>query len=121
VGESDFGAGRVWRLRSRVRPEALPLVRQMAQVLAPLGVAWSDDAEANQGSPGPDAGVLMRRHHWPAVELSQDGTAYFDVHHTVHDTLDRVDLATLPQNVACWAVTAWLAAQAPVGFGPLPK
>jgi carboxypeptidase Q len=35
----------------------------------------------------------MRRHHWPAVELSQDGTNYFDVHHTVHDTLDRVDLA----------------------------
>jgi carboxypeptidase Q len=121
VGESDFGAGRVWRLRSRVRPEALPLVRQMAQLLAPLGVAWSDDAEANQGNPGPDAGVLMRRHQWPAVELSQDGTNYFDVHHTVHDTLDRVDLSTLPQNVACWAVTAWLAAQAPVGFGPLPK
>jgi carboxypeptidase Q len=121
VGESDFGAGRVWRLRSRVRPEALPLVRQMAQVLAPLGVAWSDDTEGNQGSPGPDAGVLMRRHGWPAVELSQDGTAYFDVHHTVHDTLDRVDLATLPQNVACWAVTAWLAAQAPVGFGAVAK
>jgi hypothetical protein len=121
VGESDFGAGRVWRLRSRVRTEALPLVRQMAQALAPLGVAWTDDADANQGSPGPDAGVLMRRHGWPAVELSQDGTAYFDVHHTVHDTLDRVDLTTLPQNVACWAVTAWLAAQAPVGFGPLPK
>jgi carboxypeptidase Q len=121
VGESDFGAGRVWRLRSRVRPEALPLVRQMAQLLAPLGVAWSDDAEANQGNPGPDAGVLMRRHQWPAVELSQDGTNYFDVHHTVHDTLDRVDLGTLPQNVACWAVTAWLAAQAPVGFGPMPK
>jgi carboxypeptidase Q len=121
VGESDFGAGRVWRLRSRVRPEALPLVRQMAQLLAPLGVAWSEDAEANQGNPGPDAGVLMRRHQWPAVELSQDGTNYFDVHHTVHDTLDRVDLSTLPQNVACWAVTAWLAAQAPVGFGPLPR
>ena len=121
VGESDFGAGRIWRLRSRVRPEALPLVRQMAQLLAPLGVAWSDDAQANQGNPGPDAGVLMRRHQWPAVELSQDGTTYFDVHHTVHDTLDRVDLSTLPQNVACWAVTAWLAAQAPVGFGPMPK
>jgi hypothetical protein len=36
----------------------------------------------------------MRRHQWPAVELSQDGTNYFDVHHTVHDTLDRVDLST---------------------------
>jgi carboxypeptidase Q len=119
VGESDFGAGRVWRLRSRVQPAALPLVAQIAGVLAPLGVDHPrGEPGANEGSPGPDAAVLMRRHRWPAVDLAQDGSSYFDVHHTVHDTLDRVDPATLPQNVACWAVTAWLAAQAPVGFGP---
>ena len=117
VGESDFGAGRVWQLRGRVNPAALPLVEGMAQVLAPLGVAWPA-AGANLGTPGPDASVLMRRFKWPAVQLSQDGSNYFDVHHTVHDTLARIDPSTLPQNVACWAVTAWLAAQAPVGFGP---
>ncbi len=119
VGESDFGAGRVWQLRSRVKAAALPLVERMAQLLAPLGVAWPAEG-ANQGSPGPDAGVLMRRHKWPALQLSQDGTNYFDVHHTVHDTLERIDPDTLPQNVACWAVTAWLAAQSPIGFGPPP-
>ena len=119
VGESDFGAGKVWQMKSRVRAEALPLVAQMAQLLAPLGVAWPEE-DANTGSPGPDAALLMRRHRWPAVQLSQDGTHYFDVHHTVADTLARVDPTTLPQNVACWAVTAWLAAQAPVAFGPPP-
>jgi carboxypeptidase Q len=119
VGESDFGAGAVWQLRCRVQPAALPLVQRMAEVLAPLGVAWPVQG-ANEGSPGPDAGVLMRRFKWPAVQLSQDGSAYFDVHHTVHDTLDRVDLATLPQNVACWAVTAFLAAQSPLPFTPAP-
>ena len=118
VGESDFGAGRVWQMKSRVNPAALPLAQQMTQLLAPLGVAWPTDG-FNTGNPGPDAALLMRRHKWPALQLSQDGTHYFDVHHTVHDTLDRVDPATLPQNVACWAVTAWLAAQAPVGFGPI--
>jgi hypothetical protein len=118
VGESDFGAGRVWQMRSRVQPAALPLAERMAQVLAPLGVAWPAEG-ANSGSPGPDAALLMRRHKWPAVQLSQDGTHYFDVHHTVNDTLDRIDPATLPQNVACWAVTAWLAAQSPLGFGPI--
>ena len=117
VGESDFGAGRVWQLRSRVNPAALPLVAQMAQLLAPLGVAVPA-LDANAGNPGPDAAVLMRRFKWPAVQLSQDGTNYFDVHHTVNDTLQRIDPATLPQNVACWAVTAWLAAQAPISFGP---
>ncbi len=117
VSESDFGAGRVWQMRGRVQLAALPLLQQMAQLLAPLGVAWPEQG-ANAGSPGPDAATLMRRHRWPAVALNQDGTNYFDVHHTVHDTLDRIDPATLPQNVACWAVTAWLAAQAPLGFGP---
>ena len=117
VGESDFGAGRVWQMRGRVNPAALPLVQRMAQVLAPLGVAWPAEG-ANLGTPGPDAGVLMRRFKWPAVQLSQDGTNYFDVHHTVNDTLARIDPATLPQNVACWAVTAWLAAQSPLPFGP---
>ena len=58
----------------------------------------------------------MRRHPWPGIALSQDGTAYFDVHHTENDTLDKIDPATLPQNVAAWAVTAWLAAQSAIPF-----
>jgi carboxypeptidase Q len=120
IGESDFGAGRIWRLRSRVKPEALPLVAAMGRVLAPLDVEAASGDELNQGSPGPDAGVLMRRHGWPAIALTQDGTNYFDVHHTENDTLDKIDARMLPQNVASWAVVAWLAAQAPVDFGPLP-
>ena len=43
----------------------------------------------------------------PAVGLSQDGTYYFDIHHTPDDTLDKIDPAQLRQNVAAW--TAMLA------------
>jgi hypothetical protein len=117
VSESDFGAGRIYQIDSRVQPAALPLFGEMAEVLAPLGVTWRDSGR-NTGSPGPDSAYLMRRNRWPGVALSQDGTNYFDIHHTEHDTLDRIDPASLSQNVACWAVTAWLAAQAPVVFGP---
>jgi len=85
-------------------------------VLAPLGVA----AGANDGSPGPDAALLMRRHRWPALQLAQDGSRYFDVHHTEHDRIELVEPAALAQNVACWAATAWLAAQSPLPFGPPP-
>ena len=113
VGESDFGAGRIWRLRSRVAVAALPAVAAIAEVLAPLGIA----ADGNPGSPGPDAGVLMRARRWPGIELTQDGTHYFDVHHTENDTLDKIDPTTLPQNTAAWAAVAWLAAQSPIGFG----
>ncbi len=118
IAESDFGAGRVWQLKSRVQPAALPLVEEIGRVLAPLGVAMP--TPFNDGGPGPDAAVLMRRHKWPALQLSQDGTAYFDIHHTVNDTLARIEPAAMAQNTACWAVTAWLAAQSPLGFGPAP-
>lgn len=114
VAESDFGAGPVYRLSARVQAEAWPQVQAMAQVLAPLGVALG----VNTGTPGPDAAVLMRRHRWPALQLHQDGSRYFDVHHTEHDTVDQVDPEALRQNVACWAACTWLAAQSPVAFGP---
>lgn len=113
VAESDFGSGRVWRSAFRVQPAARPLAEKIGRQLAPLGVEWSGQ-EANAG---PDAGVLMRRFKWPALQLGQDGTKYFDVHHTDNDTLDKVERDSLPQNVAAWAVSAWLAAQSPLPFG----
>ena len=46
----------------------------------------------------------------PALDLQQDGTRYFDLHHTPDDTLDKVDPAQLRQNVVVWtAVLAILA------------
>ncbi len=115
VGESDFGAGKVWRMRTRVHADALVAFKQIGTVLAPLGV----EIAGNDGSPSPDAGLIVRRNGWPGVELTQDGTDYFDWHHTDNDTLDKIDPATLPQSVAAWASVAWLAAQAPVRFSGL--
>ena len=89
--------------------------RAIGEVLRPLGIA----VEGNDGSPGPDAAMLMRLRKWPAIELTQDGTRYFDVHHTVADTLDKINPATLPQNIAAWAAVAWLAAQSTQRLGPL--
>ena len=114
VGESDFGSGKVWRMRSKVSGDAVPALQQMARLLAPLGIEAGD----NNGSPAPDAGVMVRRNHWPGIELTQDGTDYFDWHHTDNDTLDKINPDTLPQNVAAWAVVAWLAAQSTLRFGP---
>ena len=116
VAESDFGGGRIYRFSSRVQPAALPLVAQMAQILQPLGVEAGD----NTGNPGPDAAFLMRNHRWPAFQLHQDGSRYFDVHHTERDTLDQLDPADLRQNAACWVAATWLSAQAPLSFSPVP-
>lgn len=117
VGESDLGSDRIWRVRWRAAPEARAALAQVAEVLAPLGI----EPQGTPGTPAPDASVLMRRRGWPAVDLSQDASRYFDVHHTANDTIDKLDPAAMPQNVAAWSVVAWLASQSRVAFGPLPS
>jgi carboxypeptidase Q len=122
VAESDFGAGRIGALAVRVQAAALPAAREIGALLAPLGVDIPAEG-FDKAQPGPDAALLMRRRRWPAAALYQDGSRYFDVHHTAHDTwaewARQGTAADLDTQVAAWAVLAWLAAQAPVAFGPL--
>ena len=106
AAESDFGADRVWRLSSKVNAAGLPLVAEMQRVLAPLGIAPTRD---NAAGGGPDVGALGALGAG-ILDLEQDGTRYFDLHHTPDDTLDKVDRAQLNQNVAAWAAAIWLAA-----------
>jgi hypothetical protein len=49
----------------------------------------------------------------PAISLRQDGTRYFDIHHTADDTLDKVESSQLQQNVAAWAAILSVAANDP--------
>lgn len=112
AGESDFGSGRIYQLDAAVKPEARGAIRQMLQVLAPLGIVEG----RGEATGGPDFGP-MRRLGMAAVDLRQDGTYYFDYHHTVDDTLDKLVPADLDQNVAAWAALAWMAANAEGDFG----
>ena len=41
----------------------------------------------------------------------QDGTDYFDLHHTPDDTFDKIDPAAFRQNVAAYAALTYMAAQ----------
>jgi carboxypeptidase Q len=116
VGESDFGAGRPWRIASHVLPSALPVVQQIQRSLASLDLSLGD----NGANTGADANYGVTHNRWPTVHPDQDGADYFNFHHTANDTLDKIDPATLPPNVAAWAVIAWLAAQSDIAFGPLP-
>ena len=47
-------------------------------------------------------GAIARAQKLAVVDLSQDGTRYFDLHHTPDDTLDKVDPVQLAQNVEAW-------------------
>jgi hypothetical protein len=114
--ESDFGAGKVWRMSASVKPEARGAIEQIARVLAPIGVAY--DARR----PGGGGSDLSQMHGkgMAALTLTQDGTDYFDWHHTAADTLDKVDPQELAQNVAVYAAFSYMAAQANGDFGSAP-
>jgi len=104
--EADFGAGPVWRLSSRVNPAQLPAVDQIFRALGPLKLERGD----NEAGGGADLDGLAKL-GMPILEPGLDGTRYFDVHHTVNDTLAKVDPAALRQAVAAFAVSVWLGAQ----------
>jgi carboxypeptidase Q len=108
VGESDFGADRVWRVEFNFGPGNAALSDRITALLAPLGILRG----ADRAGAGADLGA------WPragtaAIDLNQDGTRYFDYHHTPDDTLDKVDPVQLRQNVAAWTAVLSAAANAP--------
>jgi hypothetical protein len=97
AGESDFGADNIWRFATKLSTTDPTTYEALAAALAPLGIAKNDKGEADGTDVGPtiEAGA-------PWISLNQDGTRYFDVHHTPDDTLDKIDPMQLRQNVAAW-------------------
>jgi len=114
--ESDFGAGRIWRMTASVKPEARGAIEQIAKVIEPIGVAY------DASKPGGGGSDLSQMHAkgMAALSLTQDGTDYFDYHHNANDTLDKIDPKALAQNVAVYAAFAYMAAQANGDFGSAP-
>lgn len=116
AAESDFGAGRIYAFSTSAPERAQAASRQIAEALAPLGIEY----QPGQGGPGPDISPFAAQGMaW--AWLAQDGTDYFNLHHTADDTLDKIDPQALAQNVAAYAVFAYLAAEADGDFGSEPK
>lgn len=115
--ESDFGAGRIYAFRAGVDVKAQPVIAQIGQMLAPLGIVT--DTDIANGDAGPDIGPFAAQ-GMPWAQLAQDGTHYFDWHHTANDTLDKIDPKAMDQQAAAYAVMAYLAADSNVDFGHSP-
>ena len=111
--ESDFGGGRVWKVTADSQTEAGDqLFSQITRLLEPLGIAPGSNRLPGGG---PDLYPLIAA-GVPTLRLHQDGRDYFDLHHTADDTVDKLDAASLDQNVAAFAVFAWLVADSDVIF-----
>ncbi|GAA0763761.1 hypothetical protein FHS52_002438 [Erythromicrobium ramosum] len=95
--ESDFGADRIWRFDSNFRETNPALHKKIAAAVARFGVSAGSDVAGG----GADLNIV-RDQKGALVDLQQDGTRYFDLHHTPDDTLDKIDPVQLRQNVAVW-------------------
>ena len=114
AGECDEGAGHIGAVRLPAGFAAAPFGLTLARTLAPIS-AYIDPRPETDG--GGDLESLVGV---PFVGLQQDGTHYFDYHHTPDDTLDKVDRRDLDQNVAAYAAFTYLAANSDVDFRKPP-
>ena len=107
--ESDFGAGRIWRMDTNFAETNPDLFSRLSRAVVRYGVLPA----ANQVAGGGADLNIVRDQGGALVDLQQDGLRYFDLHHTANDTLDKVDPADMAQNVAVWtAVVEVLANEA---------
>jgi hypothetical protein len=113
--EADFGAARVVEARYSGDEAKRAQWLAVAALVKPLKVTIS--AEPAEG--GADISTLQAL-GVPMIDLRQDGTTYFDFHHTANDTVERIDKAEIDLAAAAFAVTAFAAADAPSDFGRLP-
>ncbi|WP_306522562.1 M28 family peptidase [Rheinheimera sp.] len=111
ASESDFGAGKIWQFETKFGPESLASAAQIQQQLAPLGIKLG----GNKAYGGPDVSVLAAL-GVPVVSLEQDGTDYFDYHHTPNDTLDKINPADLEQNLKAWLLMTRAVADSSTDF-----
>lgn len=115
--ESDFGAGKVWAVDFNLPESAKPLKDKITAALAPLGILPRQQLAGG----GADIGAIIAAQKLGVIDLQQDGTKYFDLHHTPDDTLDKIDKTELRQNVAAWAATLVLLANYGGELKPDPK
>ncbi|MFQ3249373.1 MAG: hypothetical protein ACI9O6_001181 [Glaciecola sp.] len=113
AAESDFGAGQIYQLDTRFNEAVRNDPADLYAALEAMGVTLGN----NTSGGGPDVSMLPN-YGVPVLSLKQDGTYYFDYHHTPNDTLDKIKPEDIQQNQTVWAmITAYMAMS---DFDPRP-
>jgi Zn-dependent M28 family amino/carboxypeptidase len=114
AGESDLGAGRIWRAGLPAGSRDRPTMQAFAATVSRLGVMMMSEPAGYGGSD--IAGIIEAG--VPFVHLGQDASRYFNLHHAADDTLDKISPEDLAQNVAVWASFLYLVANSDIDFRP---
>ena len=104
--EADSGAGRPLGWKTEAGPGAVAILTRLSAPLATLGANG-----VRAGDAGSDLDPL-RYAGVPTAGLWQDGSRYFEWHHSAADTLDKIDPGELARAAAALAVGAWQLAEA---------
>jgi Peptidase family M28 len=112
AGESDLGAGEIFSAKLPAGSFDHPAMKAFASAVVPLKVIVSQEPAEDGGA---DVAGLQRLGA-PVVELQQDASRYFDLHHSADDTLDKVDPKELAQNVAVWTAFVYAVADSDIDF-----
>lgn len=110
--ESDFGSRAPYEVQIGAKA-GHDVIRAMAQV---MDLPMSDKTTTG----GPDI-IPLAAAGVPAMRFQQDGSDYFDFHHTPDDTLDKIDPKDMATNTAAFAVMAWMASEAETNFRSAPE
>jgi len=105
--ESDFGAGPAYEVKSGVK-SGEDVLKEMGKA---MGLPFSEVGTNG----GPDIGPMFGE-GVPVMRWQQEGTDYFDLHHTPDDTFDKIDKDEIQQNVAAFATMMWMASEADTDF-----
>ncbi|WP_199609406.1 M28 family peptidase [Flocculibacter collagenilyticus] len=111
AAESDFGAGPIWQFSTNFGNNFEQGKALLAKYFAPYNIAHGN----NKAYGGPDISMLPK-YGVPVVSLSQDGTNYFDYHHTPNDTFDKIVPAELNQNELIWTIFGYITANSDISF-----
>ena len=114
--ESDASFFRPTELSFAGDPASLPLIQEIASLLAPAG-----PFAANPGGPGADISPLLAR-GVPTLSLHSDAGRYMFYHHSAADTPDKLDPDDVAHGVAVLAIYAYILADMPGRVkGPAPN
>ena len=105
--ESDFGATPPYEVKASVKSGKSVIENMAKSMNLPMSGLPTNG--------GPDIGP-MSREGVPTMRWQQDGTDYFDLHHTPDDTFDKIDKDEIQNNVAAFATMMWMASEADTNF-----
>ncbi len=111
--EADFGTDKV--LAVRFMGPDIPAYDQIASALLPLEIPRAE----GEAHPGSDVSPLVSL-GVPTIDLRQDGSHYFDLHHSANDTEDKLDAKGMAQAATALAEVAYHVSELQGDLGRAP-